>query len=176
MSEIAQHIRREARALIESRLSLEIATVSESGLPAVSYAPYICSEQLTFYVMLSDLAVHTANIAANPKASMMIIADESESPNLFARERLIADCTAKLHPRDSEEFRTQFTAYRDRFGNIADTLAQLADFNLYSFSACEGIYIKGFGQAYRIAGDNMATVEQIKNPVRKQDKRNQRPQ
>ncbi len=174
MPEIAEQIRREAQALIESRLSLEIATVSESGLPAVSYAPYVCSGQLTFYVMLSDLAAHTANIAANSMASMMIIADESESPNLFARERLIADCTVKRHPRDSDQFRTWFAAYRDKFGNIADTLAQLADFNLYSFRASEGTYIKGFGQAYRISGENMAIVEHIQNPASELNNRKQR--
>ena len=166
MSDLSVQIQQEINKLVESRLTLEMATVSKTASPCASYAPYIYGGNLRFYVMLSDLAVHTANIASNPKVSVMIIEDESDSSNLFARERLIADCEATMHVRGSNEFNHWIEVYKKRFGNIVDTLVQLADFNLYSLAATQAAYIKGFGQAYRISDASMKTVEHITNPAR----------
>ena len=166
MSDPGEQIIVEIDKLIESRLSLELATVSDQGIPNVSYAPYVSGENLTFYVFLSSLAVHTGNIAENNSVSAMVIEDEHRSSNLFARERLIVECEATLHGRDSAEFQIWIPVYRDRFGAIVNTLVQLADFNLYSLLPHYGVYIKGFGQAYRISGPAMDQIEHITNPAR----------
>ena len=156
----------EISTLIGSQLSAELATVSESGTPCVSYAPFIYGAKLTLIVFLSDLAQHTHNLAANKKISAMIIKDESKSSNLFARERLVLDCQATKFERNSKEFDIWIPQYRERFGAIVDTLVQLADFNLYSLSPERGTYVKGFGQAYRIFGRRMNQVEHITNPAK----------
>ena len=158
-------IPKDVNKLVRNHLSLEMATVSESGAPSVSYAPFVRGENLTFYVFLSDLAQHTHNIAKNHDISVMIIEDEKTSQNLFARERLIIDCTATRLERKSPEFQTWIPLYKERFGAIVDTLVQLADFNLYCLTPKLGVYIKGFGQAYRISGPYMSEIKHITNPA-----------
>ena len=51
--------------------------------------------------------------------------------------------------------------FKVQFGPIADTLAQLMDFNLYSLHPYQGVYVKGFGQAYRIFDDKLDKIEHI---------------
>ncbi len=169
MTDSEQEIRRELSSLVEKRLSLELATASKTNIPCASYAPYVCGENLRLYVFLSDLAKHTVNIRSNPHVSAMIIEDESNSPNLFARNRLVLECTAEKINRGTEEFDQWIGLYKERFGAIVDTLVQLADFNLYVLIPDQGVFVKGFGQAYRISGDMMSEVKHITNPARLTD-------
>ncbi len=172
MSELSEQIHGEVQNLIEKQLSVELSTVSREQIPAVSYAPFVADRNLSFYVFLSDLAIHTSNIKNNANVSVMVIEDEQTSSNLFARERLILECIAARHERDSEEFKEWIPKYRERFGAIVDTLVQLADFNLYSLKPNSGVYVKGFGQAYRITGNALEEIEHITNPARDAAERN----
>ena len=165
----SDQVRQEISALLQKRLSTELATVSNSGAPCVSYAPYIVGENLNLYVFLSDLAEHTTNLNSNAAVSAMIIEDEAESPNLFARHRLILHCQAVCIPRKSNEFEQNIQRYKERFGAIVDTLIQLADFNLYKLTPSRGVFVMGFGQAFRVDGDNMSHIEHITNPAQQQN-------
>ncbi len=166
MNESNEEILRDIAALLENQLSLELATVSRAGVPCASYAPFVCGEKLRLFVFLSDLALHTANIRDNPRISAMVIEDESNSPNLFARNRLILDCKATRINRDDNDFDPWIQHYKARFGAIVDTLLQLADFNLYRLDPKQGTFVKGFGQAYRITGSSMNQISHITNPAR----------
>ena len=172
MPALSEKIREEFQNLVKEQLSVELATVSHEAVPAVSYAPFVAGRDLAFYVFLSDLAIHTSNIKNNSNVSVMVIEDEKTSSNLFARERLILDCVATRHERDSEEFKEWIPKYKERFGAIVDTLVQLADFNLYSLKPNYGVYVKGFGQAYRITGNRLDKIEHITNPARDAAERN----
>ena len=172
MSVQNEQIRSEIDQLIERHLPVELATVSADGVPSVSYAPYVYMGNLSFGVFLSSLAEHTHNIASNNSVSAMVITSEKDSPNLFARERVVITCKAEIHDRKSIEFANWIPSYRERFGAIVDTLVQLADFNLHTLQPVRAVYVKGFGQAYRISGDDMNEVEHITNPARDAQNRN----
>ena len=172
MTESTASIRLEIRTLLSTRQSVELATVSADGIPCASYAPFVSGDPLRLYVFLSDLAPHTGNINQNPKVSAMIIEDEHNSPNLFARHRLILDCVAVKIARDDQDFSDWIAKYQERFGAIVDTLVQLADFNLYCLAPKQGTFVKGFGQAYRISGNAMDRIEHITNPAREMNQAN----
>ncbi len=166
MADPSNEINREISALVEKHLSLELATASKDGVPCASYAPFVCGEHLRLYVFLSDLALHTANLGQNPKVSAMIIEDESNSQNLFARNRLVLDCEAARIHRGSVDFEHWIAQYKEKFGAIVDTLVQLADFNLYCLIPTQGTFVKGFGQAYKVSGELMDQIKHITNPAR----------
>lgn len=165
MVDSTPQIKQEILQLIEQCQTLKLATASNKGIPCASYAPYVYGGNYTFYVFLSDLAQHTSNITNNPNVSAMVIEDESKSSNLFARNRLVLDCTATRINRDSSQFKQWITRYSDRFGAIVDTMVQLSDFNLYSLDPIQGVFVKGFGQAYRISGNDMDEIKHITNPA-----------
>jgi putative heme iron utilization protein len=44
---------------------------------------------------------------------------------------------------------------QERFGEIIDGLSQLQDFVLFNFKPEHGLFVKGFGQAYQVSGDDL---------------------
>ena len=167
-----ENILDEVEQLLVRRYTLEMATVSKSGTPHVSYAPYLCGDKFRLYVFISSLAIHTHNLAENNKVSVMVIEDESQT-NLFVRERFTLQCKARFIERQTEEFKKYIDLYKNRFGAIVDTLVQLADFGMYELKPESGVYVKGFGQAYRIDGVEMSDVEHIRNPAQDAAQRKQ---
>jgi putative heme iron utilization protein len=80
----------------------------------------------------------------------MFIRPESESNNLFARERAIFNCKVREIGRNQQLYSTQLKAFQDKFGEVVSLLNKLADFHLFALCPESGRYIMGFGQTYAI--------------------------
>ena len=87
----------EIQAFIDSRRSLQLATLGEDSLPYASYAPF-ASDEDSLYVILSDMALHGLNLIAEPRASVLIIEDEDSAAELFARRRVSYQIVAEELP------------------------------------------------------------------------------
>lgn len=136
--------------LLASQQTLLLSTATVTGIPGMSYAPFVRDESGCFYILISELAAHTDNLFTNPRASVMFIRPESESNNLFARERAIFDCTVKEIDRTDDCYSTQLAALQNQFGEIVGVLRSLSDFHLFALYPESGRYVAGFGQAYTI--------------------------
>jgi heme iron utilization protein len=136
--------------LLASQQTLLLSTASITGIPDISYAPFVRDEAGSFYVFISELAAHTDNLLTNPQVSVMFVRPESESNNLFARERAIFDCSVKEIERNDDCYSTQLKALQTKFGEIVGVLRSLSDFHLFALSPISGRYVAGFGQAYTI--------------------------
>ncbi len=119
-------------------------------LPELSYAPYSLDPQGRFYIFISDLAGHSQNLRQHPECSLMLIADERDSRNLFARERLSYRCQAELVTQSDPQFESQLKLLQQRSGEVVKLLRNLPDFKLYRLTPVSGRYVVGFGRAYDI--------------------------
>lgn len=136
--------------LIQHQKTLLLSTVSEQGEPECSYAPYVRDQQGVFYIYVSDLAVHTKNMMHNQKVSIMFIKPETETQNLFARERAVFYCSIREIQRTDECFDKQLQQLKQQFGETVDLLRSLSDFHLLALTPVDGKYVAGFGQAYKV--------------------------
>lgn len=143
----------EIGAFRAARSSLILATRGEAA-PAPSYAPFV-EHQGAFYVFVSALASHTAQLRSEAPVGVLFIEDEGDARNPFARRRLSYTCDVAAVARDSAEGASALAAFRARFGAIVDTLCELPDFELFRLTPSEGRYVKGFGQAWRILGERI---------------------
>ncbi len=154
MSEVSQEESRKITTayheLISSQQTLILATVSADSLPQISYAPYVRDQEGTFYIYVSELAHHTANLLKNQQASVLFIRAESESGNLFARERIVFNCRVEEIKRDDENYESQLQAMQEKFGEVVAILRTLADFHLFALRPESGQYVVGFGRAFTI--------------------------
>lgn len=141
----------ELRHFVQHLKSLTLATVSSDGHPNASYAPFVEAEG-DFFILISQLAKHTSNLIATGRCHIMLIADEKESVNLFARKRLSYDCDISEIPRDNAEFQTIIHAMKNRFGPTIEMLASLPDFRLVRLHPTQGIWVRGFAQATPVSG------------------------
>ncbi|CAM3695049.1 HugZ family protein [Parendozoicomonas haliclonae] len=146
-------IEKGCHALINSHMTLMLSTLSEDGHPDISYTPYLRDEDGTFYVFISELAHHTPNLIANPVCSVLFAASESDTKNMFARERAFFRCSSKEIPRGTEACDTMLDRMTERFGNTVELLRQLNDFHLFALKPLNGQYTVGFGKAFSIAAD-----------------------
>jgi len=144
----------EVREFRDSRKTLQLATTNNDGVPNSSYAPFAFDNK-AYYILVSDLAAHGQNLKANRSVSILMIEDESECKNLYARKRLTFDTRAELVERQTEAWEQGISALKARFGEIIDNLSQLGDFNLYRLVPESGRYVKGFGQAFIISGADL---------------------
>ncbi|TDE20616.1 heme utilization protein HutZ [Vibrio owensii] len=144
----------EIKEFRQERRTIQLATVDAEGRPNVSYAPYVQNQE-GYFVLISQIARHARNLLENPNVSLMMIEDEDSSKQLFARKRLTFDAVATVVERDTEMWRQVVGQMKDRFGEIIDGLSQLEDFVLFNLKAEQGLFVKGFGQAYQVSGDDL---------------------
>ncbi|KAA8602503.1 heme utilization protein HutZ [Vibrio cyclitrophicus] len=144
----------EIKEFRQERRTLQLATVDEEGRPNVSYAPFVQNQE-GYFVLISDIARHARNLKVNPQVSLMMIEDEDGSKQLYARKRLTFDAQASVVERETELWTQVIGQMQERFGEIIDGLSQLQDFSLFNLKAENGLFVKGFGQAYQVSGDDL---------------------
>ncbi len=144
----------EIKEFRQERRTLQLATVDGEGRPNVSYAPFVQNQE-GYFVLISQIARHARNLLENPNVSLMMIEDEDTSKQLFARKRLTFDAVATVVERDTELWRQVVGQMKERFGEIIDGLSKLEDFVLFNLKAEQGLFVKGFGQAFQVSGDDL---------------------
>ncbi|BAY81702.1 hypothetical protein NIES267_11790 [Calothrix parasitica NIES-267] len=135
--------------------SLMLGTVDSEGNPNASYTPFVIDEEKNIYVFVSGMSVHTKNLHANGKASAMFVEDEKETKQIFARRRLTYDCTASLVEKDNPGWALIADKFAERFGDIIGALRSLPDFRIFKLTPYKGLFVIGFGAAYRISSENI---------------------
>ncbi|MGE9297163.1 MAG: HugZ family protein [Puniceicoccales bacterium] len=145
--------------LLQECRSLILATAGESPTPEASYVPFVRDESGAFYVFVSEMARHTANLRTGKPASVMLIEDEATAKVIFARRRATFTCTPELVARDSEECNQLLAAMKERHGSTVSTLAGMQDFHMIRLKPTSGRVVLGFAAAYRAGGDTWNNLE-----------------
>lgn len=152
--------------LISHCQTLQLASLTPTGHPAISYAPFIQDSQGNFYIFISQLATHTQDLLAQPKAAIMLIADEQDTRQIFARTRVSYECEAFAIQRHAPEYPALLDAMQARFGEVVGLLRGLGDFVLFKLKPTAGRFVMGFGQAFQLTGHNLQTLQPIDAPQR----------
>ncbi|HAS8563424.1 TPA: heme utilization protein HutZ [Vibrio vulnificus] len=156
----------EIKEFRQERQTLQLATVDADGRPNVSYAPFVQNQE-GYFVLISKIARHARNLLENPQVSLMMIEDEEGAKQLFARKRLTFDAVASVIERDTQLWHQVITQMEERFGEIVSGLSQLEDFVLFNLRAERGLFVKGFGQAYQVSGDDLVDFVHLQEGHRK---------
>ncbi|MEK7090081.1 MAG: pyridoxamine 5'-phosphate oxidase family protein, partial [Patescibacteria group bacterium] len=145
-----------ARGFFAGRMTLILGTAGKDSKPTASYAPFVPQfdlGRLRLYVYTSTLSQHTSDMVDSRKASALLLEDEQEAKNLFARKRITFSCDARHIVRQTHEWLYIMDRFRDRFGMDFDPIRALGDFVLFRLEPTEAVYVEGFGQAYRLNGE-----------------------
>lgn len=142
--------------------SLMLATLTPDGLPHASHAPFVRDDDGNFYVLVSGLSAHTGHLLANPAVAILLIEDESQARQAYARKRLGFDCHAETVATDDPVRAPLLRRFRERFGEIIDVLTGLPDFVLFRLVPQSGSFVLGFGQAYRIEAPDLERLVPVR--------------
>lgn len=142
------------RAFVEGRRTLVLSTTDADGAPFISYAPFVVHDG-RFHVYVSRIAEHYWHLVNNDRVSALLIADEADSPNLFARHRVRFDCAVTRlddpDERDDADPHVEvFAQFKDRFNASLIDLLRTLDFSLFQLTPLDGRYVVGFGKAFDV--------------------------
>ncbi len=132
--------------------ALATQSASMPGYPFASSVPFIVDEHQCPIVLISRLAEHTRNLAANPRTSLMI--SKSMGDGEMARVTLLGD--AIQFAPDSA-----LVARYIRFHPHADRFLQLGDFTFWRLTPIRVMTIGGFAKASWIEGDRLFEAPMI---------------
>jgi|688.fasta_scaffold00413_31 putative heme iron utilization protein len=137
-------------SLIATRKTLILATRSpHDEFPEASYTPFI-DHQERFYILVSQLAKHTQHLADSRLCHVLFLEDESTAANVFARKRVSFRCVVHRVDRPTDRAELLLDQMQQKFGPTIGVLRSLGDFLLLELAPREGLFVRGFGQAFPI--------------------------
>lgn len=138
--------------------TLVLSTVNDQASPHASYAPFVVDENRHFYIYVSQLSAHTTHLLASKSAAIMLIEDEAQTVQMFARKRLTYECTCQRVSRNTKQWKSLITQFEEKFGNIMLTLRSLTDFEMIKLVPHSGRYVAGFGAAHEVDSNDLFTI------------------
>nr|WP_211748498.1 pyridoxamine 5'-phosphate oxidase family protein [Paenibacillus sp. Marseille-Q4541] len=137
--------------------SVMLSTLDEEGNPFISYAPFVAYEN-KIYIYISRIANHYHHMDRYPRVDVLLVEDEANSGNLFARQRARFPCTAKNVGNEGNE--EVFALFEEQFPAKMVTMLRGLDFSLFELTPQEGRYVAGFGLAFDLdlAGEEIKHV------------------
>jgi heme oxygenase (biliverdin-IX-beta and delta-forming) len=141
-----------ARDLVARARTGALSTLSRRrpGHPFGSVAPYASDGRGRPVFLISRLALHTKNLEADPRASLLVAEpDAVEDPLAAARVTLLGEAR-RLAPAESAADRVR---YLERHPAAA-TWVDFADFSFWRLEVAEAYFVGGFGAMDWIPGED----------------------
>ena len=142
----------EARRFLRRTHSGVLSTHSARfvGYPFGSVVPFILDHDGQPLILISTLAEHTKNIAANPKVSLIVF--EANQSDWQAGARLTLMGTASITDKQDGSLRARYLSYFPQ----AEQYFDMHDFLFHRIQVEQVRYIGGFGKIHWIASSEMA--------------------
>ncbi|MEM5528397.1 pyridoxamine 5'-phosphate oxidase family protein [Gammaproteobacteria bacterium AS21] len=137
----------DCEALLNRFDSFMLSTVNNKGEPLASFAPFVERDGI-FYIFVSLLAEHTMNMLDQRIASIMWIANEQESKNIYIRERAVVQVSIEQVSDQPVLANAVFELMEQRHGKTVNMLRTLSDFKLLQLTPQKGRFVQGFGKAF----------------------------
>ena len=141
--------------------TLMLATTNAKGEPESSYAPFVQQDN-RYFIYVSELASHTSNLLEQGKASVMFIESEETASNLFARRRATLPVTVEPIERNSPLWEEVMATMEETFGETIQMIKPLTDFHLLALTPQSATYVKGFGKAFVLEGEELSEITHLK--------------
>jgi len=129
--------------------------------PEISYSPCIVDKDKNTYILVSTLTKRTESLLAERNVSLMFIEPEEQCEEIYVRTRLIFLCSTSLILRWNGVWWLKIPLFKEKFGDIIDTLTSLEDFKMFRFRPIRGTFVKGFGKDFTIEGKELDQISHI---------------
>lgn len=134
------HAERVRTLLATERLgSLATHSVHHDGFPFASVMPYALGDDAAPVFLISGMAIHTQNLLANPRASLLVVQSGSDSDPLGSPRATLLGNVTRIEA--TEEIRA---AYLDRHPS-AKYWIDFSDFAFFRLDVTHVYFVGGFG-------------------------------
>ena len=133
------------RATIEAARRGSLATLTSEGSPFASLVLVGTDSSGDTVLLLSRLAAHTRNLAADPRASLLVVADGGESVDPLAGARVTLN--GSVDEEVGDDGRQRFLARHPE----AERYASFGDFRFYRLKIASAHLVAGFSRIVDLA-------------------------
>jgi putative heme iron utilization protein len=148
-----------ARLIRETRVAA-LGTVHE-GEPNLAMVAYSFAEDFSaFYIHVSRLGKHTADMESDPRVSLLITEMDDRRPDPQTLARVSIRGTADVLPQSGPGYAQVRQNYLERFPE-AEQLFSLGDFNLWKITPKGGRFVAGFGRAFNLVPEGLRKVSTL---------------
>lgn len=138
----------------ESVGTLSTNSLKHPGFPFGSVMPYALTDEGSPFFLISGMAIHTHNVSADPRASLLVMQSGNERDPLgLSRATLLG--TVALLTNVSDELRK---AYLDCHPNARHWIAY-SDFGFYRLDVTHIYFVGGFGVMGWVPAEEYAAAE-----------------
>jgi putative heme iron utilization protein len=139
-----------ARYLLGGSGPAALASLGPGGEPFASHVLSAPDEDGSPVLLLSRLAVHTANLARDPRASLLLVRAAGKGADAMTAARLTLTGRVTVHPDQASASR----AFLSRQPEAA-LYAGFRDFAFYRFDVLAGHVVAGFGRIVDLTADEL---------------------
>ena len=144
------------RTLVSLGTIATLSTVSlkQPGYPFGSLMPYAIDDRGQPLFLISNMAMHTQNLQADPRASLFVAQAADGDPLGTARATLVGD----VLPVPEEEKDAARERYLSRYEN-SRSWVDFKDFGFYRLKPLDIYYVGGFGVMGWVTADDYRTAK-----------------
>ena len=145
-----------ARIIRKTRVAA-LGTLHDGG-PNLSMVAYAFAQDFSaFYIHVSKLGRHTADMENDPHVSLLITETDDRRADPQTLARVAIHGTAGIFPRSEPDYSFVKNIYLERFPEAAQ-LFSLGDFNIWKITPKGGRYVAGFGRAFNLLPEALTKV------------------
>ena len=141
-----------ARRLVEEARSAALATLDESGAPFASYVTVARAADGSPLLLLSRLALHTQNLARDPRAALLFVREPQAGEESMTAARLTV--SGRMIGESAPDCRQSFLTRHPDAARYAD----FPDFSLYRLHVAGGHLVAGFGRIVALSRKDLVEV------------------
>lgn len=135
---------------VETRKNLILNLLDYEGRPFTSCAPFVKKDG-KLYIYISQVAEHYHFMEKSEYVDALLLADEADTKNAFATERVRWRCEAENIGNEGHD--DIFELFNEAYGEKMLDLLRGLDFSLFELTPLEGRYVVGFGMAFDLNMD-----------------------
>ena len=133
--------------------TLYLGINSADTVPEMGVSPFIRRDG-GLYIYASHLSPHVRNLIDQGEAACMLCADESDSQNIWARNRLKFTVEVVEITRDDVNFDKLCDDFTSVHGPTMDLIRNFTDFHMIRLMPKKGVLVLGFAKAFIVSGTN----------------------
>jgi heme iron utilization protein len=146
--------------LIRSTRIAALGTLHD-GEPNLAMVAYAFAEDFSaFYIHVSKLGKHTADMEKDPRVSLLITEADDHRADPQTLSRVSIRGTAEVLPRTGADYAQVKEIYLQRFPE-SEQLFGLGDFNLWKLTPRGGRFVAGFGRAFNLVPEVLRKVSSL---------------
>ena len=140
--------------------TLYLAINSAGRVPEMGVSPFIRRND-GLYIYTSHLSQHVCDLMKQGTATCMLCADEVDSQNIWARNRLKFTVNISEIHRGESNFDEICDEFATTHGSTMGLIRNFTDFHLLKLIPINGVLVIGFAKAFTVSGKNFTVVAHI---------------